>query len=81
MKNHILISLLLVTVLALAACDGGASRERTAAPESNPAEAAVSKESLNVVMNDIYYGGSNDNAANPPVWTVTSGAELSRHYG
>lgn len=25
-------------------------------------------------MNDIYYGDSNDNAENPPVWQVNSGS-------
>ena len=76
MKNHFLILLLLVAILALAACGGGASRQGAAA-ESNQAEAAVSTESINVVMNDIYYGDTNDNATDPPVWTVTSGAEVS----
>ncbi len=77
MKNHIPISLLLVALLALAACGGGSSSQRVAAAEANQTQAAVSKESIEVVMNDIYYGDSNDNATNPPVWTVTSGTDVS----
>ena len=76
MKNYLAILLLLVTILALAACGGGANREGAAA-ESNQAQAVVSTESINVVMNDIYYGDTNDNATDPPVWTVTSGSEVS----
>ena len=76
MKNRVLISLILLAGLALSACGGGASRESTAA-EPNQAQAAVSNESIDVVMNDIYYGDSNDNATNPPTWTVTSEARVS----
>ncbi|MEM7125014.1 MAG: hypothetical protein AAF702_01725 [Chloroflexota bacterium] len=37
----------------------------------------IDPEVIEVVMNDLYYGESNDNIANPPVWTVTSGADVS----
>ena len=77
MKKHIPIATLLAIMLTLAACGGGASRESSTAVESNQAQAAPSLETVDVTMNDIYYGDSNDNATNPPVWTVTSGAEVS----
>ena len=83
MKNNILSTLLFVIILTLAACAGGASPERTeteaiqAQQEAPIAEEEVNQESIEVVMNDIYYGDSNDNATNPPVWNVTSGAEVS----
>lgn len=28
-------------------------------------------------MNDLYFGDTNDNLNNPPVWTVTNGAEVT----
>jgi uncharacterized cupredoxin-like copper-binding protein len=57
--------LLLVTV-ALAACGGSESAE----------PAAVSEEIV-VDMEDIYFGETNDNVDDPPLWTVTSGAEVT----
>ena len=81
MKTNILIALLLVTILALAACGDGASREQTTETEPNQTQTEstnvqeeVNRESIEVVMNDIYYGNSNDNATNPQIWTVTDGA-------
>lgn len=28
-------------------------------------------------MGDLFFGDSNDNVQNPPIWTVTSGAEVT----
>jgi uncharacterized cupredoxin-like copper-binding protein len=65
--------------LALTACGGGASQPpaKEAAGGNEPAKPAALAESLNVVMHDIYYGESNDNAKNSPMWNVTSGAKVT----
>lgn len=76
MKNYISSLLMLVTILALVACGSGANGQ-SAVREATQAQAAAGKESLKVVMNDIYYGDSNDNVTNPPIWTVSSGSEVS----
>lgn len=52
----------LISLFLLAACGGS---------EPEPAETA--NNSIDVVMNDIYYG---DDAANPPTWTVDSGTNI-----
>jgi uncharacterized cupredoxin-like copper-binding protein len=39
-------------------------------------EAAPEPEEIAVRMGDLYFGDSNDNTQNPPIWTVTSGAEV-----
>jgi uncharacterized cupredoxin-like copper-binding protein len=65
----------LISALLVASCGGGdEAGEADTGAEEAPATAA---EMLSVVMHDIYYGDSNDNIANPPVWTVTSGAEVT----
>jgi plastocyanin len=63
MSRRILFILFVLVALTLAACGGGGNGAR--------------KETIDVVMHDIYFGASNDNVANPPVWTVTSGAEVT----
>ncbi len=62
-------SLVIVIVLAalLAACGGG-GESSDSGPESI---------TLDVVMNDIYYGDSPTNADDPPTWTVSAGAEVT----
>ena len=54
----------------LAACGGGGD---TAAPEA----AGGVQESIDVIMQDIFFGDTNENAANPPTWTVSSGAQVT----
>ena len=77
-----LLSVLLVaTMFVLAACGGGSSSP-TATPAPAPAADALSAQAviaatLDVAMHDIYYGDNNDNIANPPVWTVASGDEVT----
>lgn len=63
MSRRMLFIPFVLAVLALAACGGGGDEAR--------------EETIDVVMHDIYFGGSNDNVANPPMWTVTSGAEVT----
>jgi uncharacterized cupredoxin-like copper-binding protein len=68
MKKIALFTLVMVFALAfLAACGGG---EEAPAAESGG-------QSIDVVMNDIYYGETPDNAANPPVWTIKTGGAVS----
>jgi uncharacterized cupredoxin-like copper-binding protein len=47
-------------------------------PTSAPVATAVAPkpEEIAVRMGDLYFGDSNDNMQNPPIWTVTSGAEV-----
>ncbi len=71
MKQRILLPLLLILALGLVACGGG---------EAAVEETAVSPESLTILMNDIYFSDVNDNVANPPVWEVTSGAEVTIQF-
>lgn len=75
-----LLSLLLAaTMLILAACGGGSSTPTPTPAPTAPAASAqeVIATTLDVVMHDIYFGASNDNIANPPVWTVKAGEEAT----
>ena len=45
--------------------------------ETGGAEGAAATETLEIKMNDLYFGDSMDNIVNPPVWTVTSGAQVA----
>lgn len=68
MKKAVLFALVMILALALlAACGGG---------DEAPA-ADGGGQSIEVTMNDIYYGETPDNAANPPVWTVKTGGVVS----
>lgn len=60
---------LFVLLLLLAACGGDTAAE--------PEPVAVEAESIAVEMHDIYFGEANTNLENPPVWTVSAGAEVS----
>ena len=59
--------LLILIVLALSACSGSEVAE----------EETVAETVIVVNMEDIYFGPTNDNAENPPEWTVTTGAEVT----
>lgn len=76
MKKHTLSSLLLITVLTLAACGGGA-KGQSAATESNQSQVAPGQGSINIVRHDINFGDSGDSATNPPPWTILPGPEVS----
>lgn len=59
MKQKLLLFALLLTAVLFTACGGGGSETETV--------------TIEVGMNDIHYGETNDNATNPPVWRVTAG--------
>ena len=50
--------------------------EDTGVADEIEASAAQSAE-ITVLMNDLYFGETNDNLTNPPVWTVSSGQEVN----
>ena len=70
-----MLPLLLIAVLALAACGGGGDDEAPAAAEPSAQEAIA--QTLEVAMADLYFGETPDNLANPPVWTVPAGAQVT----
>lgn len=75
-----LLSVLLVAAMwVLAACGGGSSAPTpTPAPVADaPSAQEVIAVTLDVAMHDIYFGNDNDNIANPPVWTVAAGSEVT----
>ena len=67
MKHKATLLLIIATLLSvvLAACGGNG--------DSSEADSSAAPASLEVTMHDIYYGDSNDNAANPPVWNAPAG--------
>lgn len=69
MKKTILLTLILmITAFGVAACGGG---------DEPAAEVDSSQAAIEVIMNDIYFGESNDNVDNPPVWTVKTGQTVA----
>ncbi len=52
----------------LAACGGGGGSAENTEPESATIE---------VLQNDIYYGDTPDNVENPPIWTVSTGQQVT----
>ncbi len=71
MKKHLPVYVLLLFALVLAACGGGDSEE------AGGGESAGTSTTIQVVENDIYFGDTNDNASNPPTWTVSAGREVT----
>ncbi|MFN3980977.1 MAG: sulfocyanin-like copper-binding protein [Caldilinea sp.] len=74
--------LLAFALLTLAACGGSSTPTPAPTPTPTPAAAAPSAQqviaaTLNVVMHDIYFGDDNNNIANPPIWRVPAGAEVT----
>ncbi len=70
MTKQIKLLLIPLVLILFVACGGG-----EADSGGNDADAAQSA-SISVVQHDIYYGSSNDNAENPPVWSVPAGARV-----
>lgn len=78
--------ILLVAALVVAGCGGGGAQPTptvaveapaaTEEPVAGSAQEAIAQV-LDVVMRDIYFGESPDNAGNPPEWTVSAGAEVT----
>ena len=73
-RTELLVTMLLAFSLLLAACGSGSAPESASPPGD---ESAPAGETIDVVMHDIYYGDTNDNQANPPVWTVSSGVQVT----
>ncbi len=72
MKKVLLSLVLILTgVLLIVGCGGG-DDGGDAGGDSGGAAA----QSIEVLMNDIYFGEENDNVANPPTWTVDAGARV-----
>ena len=74
MTRQFMVLSLVIAALVLAGCGGSEP-----APTPTPA-AAVAGDStavIDVAMHDIYFGANNDNIANPPVWTVKAGEEVT----
>lgn len=63
-KLSLLLFVVLLSLTALVACGG---QEKTT---------EVPVEDVAVVMKDIHFGATNDNATNPPVWNATTGATV-----
>jgi uncharacterized cupredoxin-like copper-binding protein len=68
-------------MIVIVACGGNeeATPTLSSTPTSVPvaAETALAPEEIAVRMGDLFFGDSNDNMHNPPIWTVTSGAEVT----
>lgn len=79
MKLGIFYTLILVIMvtLVLAACGGGGAAPQSSGGEAEKPKPAAPAETVNVAMHDIYYGDKPDNAQNPLVWNVTSGAKVT----
>jgi uncharacterized cupredoxin-like copper-binding protein len=71
------ITLVMVTIFAmvLAGCGGGSEEPTPEAAAPASAQEAIAQ-TLEVAMHDLYYGDSNNNIAEPPVWTVKSGTQV-----
>lgn len=61
----------LMIIFLVAACGGGGGSEP--AGQSSGAESVT----IDVLEKDIYFGETNDNVDNPPVWTVPTGANVT----
>jgi len=70
---------LILAMLLLAACGGSATPTPTPAPTPTTAPSAqqVIAATLDVIMHDIYFGDDSNNIANPPVWRVPAGAQVT----
>jgi plastocyanin len=72
----------LVVLWVLSGCGGSSTPEPTATPvpaveQAAPTAQAVIAATLEVAMHDIYFGDNNNNLAEPPVWRVPSGGEVT----
>ncbi|MCB8942729.1 MAG: hypothetical protein H6658_03020 [Ardenticatenaceae bacterium] len=70
MKKVTLI-LAIIVMLALTSCGGGDD------DTSGSGSSGGSQSSISVIMNDIYFGETNDNIANPPSWSVNAGDSVT----
>uniref|UniRef100_A0A7C1JRC4 Blue (type 1) copper domain-containing protein n=1 Tax=Caldilinea aerophila TaxID=133453 RepID=A0A7C1JRC4_9CHLR len=76
---------LILTMLLLAACGGSATPTPTPTPTPAPTPTPTTAPSaqqviaatLDVIMHDIYFGDDSNNIANPPVWRVPAGAQVT----
>ena len=63
--------LAILVMLALTACGGGDGDSDDAGSSGG------SQSSISVIMNDIYFGDSQDNVDNPPSWSVNTGDSVT----
>ena len=76
MKTKLPVLILIISALILAACGGGSTPDP--APTAVPMPNIPDAETLEIFMNDIYFGESGPtNLASPIAWEVTSGAEVT----
>lgn len=80
MSKRFLGGMLVVALLALAACGGG-SDEPAPGEAAAPGQAGQTAQEaiaavLQVAMHDIYYTEDSNNIQNPPVWNVPAGAQV-----
>lgn len=70
-KLFVLTITILIVAMAITACGGDdSSTEESDASSSG-------QTTLEIIMNDIFFGEEPDNAANPPSWTVEAGSLVS----
>lgn len=79
MKLGFLYTLILTIILTLtlAACGGGGGAPKGSGDAGDKSKPAAPAENIDVTMHDIYYGDKPDNAQNPLVWNVTTGAKVT----
>jgi len=81
MKRSFIFMVLVSLMIVIVACGGDEEATPTLSPTptSMPVavETAPEPEEIVVSMGDLFFGDSNDNLQNPPIWTVTSGAEVT----
>jgi hypothetical protein len=86
-KNTLIVLVLILGVLELAyiAYSVGQSSlpdvvSQAAAADNIAVTPLVNPVSLDIVMNDNYYGFSDSNVISPPSWTVPTGSDMILHF-
>lgn len=69
--TRLIYGILIPAMLLLAACGGSAT------PTPTPSAQQVIAATLDVLLNDIYFGDDSNNITNPPVWRVPASAQVT----